>query len=151
MVFLPFLGPHPWHMEFPGQGSNQSSSCWPTPEPQKFGIQATSATYTTAQGYARSLTHWARPGIKPTNSGFLVLFVNHWAMTETPILGILKLFKFSKIVNMKSRPIQIFEVVLNFIKYIFGNCLIDNKLKCFWLWKVSRPSKEYTFIVSTLA
>ena len=29
-------------------------------------IWATSATYTTAHGSARSLTHWARPGIKPT-------------------------------------------------------------------------------------
>ena len=32
-------------------------------------------TYTTAQGNAGSLTHWARPGIKPATSWFLVGFV----------------------------------------------------------------------------
>ena len=40
------------------------------------GIRAMSVTYTTAHGNARSLTHWARPGIKPTNSCFLVGFVS---------------------------------------------------------------------------
>ena len=37
---------------------------------------ATSTTYTTAHGNARSLTHWARPGIEPTTSWFLVRFVS---------------------------------------------------------------------------
>ena len=32
----------------------------------------TSVRYTTAQDNARSLTHWGRPGIKPTTSWFLV-------------------------------------------------------------------------------
>ena len=31
-----------------------------------------------------SLTHWARPGIKPTTSWFLVRFINYWATTGTP-------------------------------------------------------------------
>ena len=53
-------------------------------------IWAPSATYTTAHGNARSLTHWARPGIKPTISWFLVGFVNHWAMMGTPVFDILK-------------------------------------------------------------
>ena len=35
-------------------------------------------------GNARSLTHWARPGIEPTTSRFLVGFVNHRATTGTP-------------------------------------------------------------------
>ena len=56
-VFLPFLGPLPWHMDVPRIGSNWSCSCWPTPEPQQRGIPATSATYTTAHRNARSLTH----------------------------------------------------------------------------------------------
>ena len=43
-----------------------------------------SATYTTAHGNTGSLTHWARPGIEPTTSWFLVGFVNHWATTGTP-------------------------------------------------------------------
>ena len=40
---------------FPGQGSNGSCSCRPQPQPQPCGIQATSATYTTAHG--GPLTH----------------------------------------------------------------------------------------------
>ena len=47
------------------------------------GIQAASATYTTAHGNARSLTHWATPRIEPSTPWFLVRFVNHWAMTGT--------------------------------------------------------------------
>ena len=49
----------------------------PMPEPQKLGIRAVSATYGTAHGNARSLTHCARPGIEPATSWFLVGFVNH--------------------------------------------------------------------------
>jgi len=55
------------------------------PEPQQRGIQATSATYPTAHSNAGSLTHWARPGIKPETSWFLVRFVNHCAMKWTPL------------------------------------------------------------------
>ena len=32
-----------------------------------------------------SLTHWARPGIEPATSWFLVRFVNHWATMGTPL------------------------------------------------------------------
>ena len=39
-------------------------------------IQASSATYTTAHGNARSLTHWARSGIEPATSWFLVRFIS---------------------------------------------------------------------------
>ena len=53
------------------------------PEPQQLGIWAVSATYTTAHGNARSFTHWARPGIEPATSWFLVGFVNPWAMRGT--------------------------------------------------------------------
>ena len=63
-------------MVVPRLGSNQSCSCWPTPQPQQCGIQATSATYTIAHGNARSLTHWARPGIESETSWFLVRFVS---------------------------------------------------------------------------
>ena len=47
----------------------------------------TSVTYSTAHGNARSLTHWARPGIKPASSWILVRFTNCWAMTWTPMLS----------------------------------------------------------------
>ena len=40
------------------------------------GIRAASVTYTTTLGNARSLTQWARPGIKPESSQFLVKFVS---------------------------------------------------------------------------
>ena len=43
-----------------------------------------SVTYTTGQGNARSLTHWARPGIKLASSWILVGFVNCWATMGTP-------------------------------------------------------------------
>ena len=35
-----------------------------------------SVTYTTAHGNTGSLTHWTRPGIKPTTSWFLVIFIS---------------------------------------------------------------------------
>ena len=44
--------------------------------PQQCGIQSKSATYTTAHSNARSLTHWARPGIKPAFSWLLVRFIS---------------------------------------------------------------------------
>ena len=84
-VFLPFLGPLPWHMEVPRLGSNRSCSHRPTPEPQQHQIQAASVTHTTAHGSAGSLTHRARPGIEPATSWFLVGFVNHGATTGTPV------------------------------------------------------------------
>ena len=48
-------------------------------------IRAASATYITAHGNTRSLTHWASPGIEPLSSWMLVRFVNCWATTRTPI------------------------------------------------------------------
>ena len=63
------------------------------PEPQQCGIRAESETYTTAHGNAGSLTRWARPGIKPETSSFLVGFVNHWATTGTPPSLIFKMYK----------------------------------------------------------
>ena len=50
----------PWQWRFPGEGSNQSYSCWPQPQPQQCTIRSASVSYTTAEGNARSLTHWAR-------------------------------------------------------------------------------------------
>ena len=55
--FFSFQGHICGTWSFPGQGSNQSYSCRPTPEPQQGQIQAVSATYTTAHGNARFLTH----------------------------------------------------------------------------------------------
>ena len=52
-------------MEVPRLGDNQSYSCWPTPQPQQRRIWAAFMTYNTAHGNAGSLTHCARPGMKP--------------------------------------------------------------------------------------
>ena len=51
-------------------GDSQSCSHWPwpTPQPQQLGIWVASAIHVAAHGNARSLTHWARPGIKPYES-----------------------------------------------------------------------------------
>ena len=43
-----------------------------------------SSTYTTAYGNTGSLIHWARPGIKPTSSWMLVVFINHWIESRAP-------------------------------------------------------------------
>ena len=51
---------HPRHMEVP-----------------RLGVESErSATYTTALGNARALTHWARPAIEPATSWSLVRFVS---------------------------------------------------------------------------
>ena len=54
--------------KFPGQGSNWSCSCRPAPQPQQHWIRAAYVSYTAACGNSESLTHWVRPGIKPTSS-----------------------------------------------------------------------------------
>jgi len=48
------------------------------------GIPASSSTYATGCRNSGSLTHWARSGIEPATSWFLVGFANHCAMTGTP-------------------------------------------------------------------
>ena len=58
------------------QESNQSCSCWPTPQPQQHVIWASSATYTPAHSNARSPTHWVRPGIELAFSWILVGFIS---------------------------------------------------------------------------
>ena len=57
--------------------------------PQQHRTQATSMSYTTAKSNAGSLTHWARPKIKPTSSWILVVFINCWATKGTPIFFLL--------------------------------------------------------------
>ena len=47
----------------------------PTPQPQQCRKWAASVNYTTTQGNARSLTHWARLGIEPESSRVLDSFL----------------------------------------------------------------------------
>ena len=79
-----FLGPHPWHMKVARLGSNQSYSCWPKPQSWQRQIRAMSVIYATAHDNARSLTHWAGPGIDPTSSWILVRFITTELQLEPP-------------------------------------------------------------------
>ena len=54
------------------------------PQPQQWGIWASSATYTAAHGNSGSLIHRGGPGIKPKSSWTLVGFVTCWATMGTP-------------------------------------------------------------------
>ena len=76
LFFFFFQGRTRGIWRFPDQGSNWSCSHQPTPQPQQCRIQATASTYTTAQGNAGSLTHWARPRIEPASLRILVRFVS---------------------------------------------------------------------------
>ena len=94
LFFFAFLGMYLRHMEVPRLGMNRSCSRWLTPQPQQWGIQATSATYTTAHGNDGSLTYRARPGIKPATSWSLVGFVS--AAPQWELLAICVLDKPSR-------------------------------------------------------
>ena len=62
--------------KFRGKGSKWSCNCQPTPQPPQLWIWATSLTYTTVCGNARTLTHWAMPGMEPTSSRTACLVLN---------------------------------------------------------------------------
>ena len=51
-----------------------------------------SLTYITAHGNAESLTHQAKPGIKPTTLWFLVKFISAAPQQELLVLCILNVF-----------------------------------------------------------
>ena len=70
-ILFIYLGLHLQHME----GSNQSCSCWPTPQSQQCQISVASVMYTIAHSNSGSSTHWARQGIKPSSSWILVGFI----------------------------------------------------------------------------
>ena len=58
------------HGDSQAGGWNGTTSHWPMPQPQQHQIWAVSVTYTTAQGNARSLIHWARARIEPETHGY---------------------------------------------------------------------------------
>ena len=62
------------------------------PQPEQCQIQALSVTYTTALGNTGFLTHWVRPGIKPTTSWFLVGFISTVPQRELPFYDFSVLF-----------------------------------------------------------
>ena len=69
--FFFFSGLHLWHMEVPRLGVWSELHLT-----QQYQIRAESVTYTIAHDNTGSLTHWAKPGIKPKTSWFLVGFLS---------------------------------------------------------------------------
>ena len=63
-LFIFFLWPHLWHMEVPRLGVKQELQLPAYTQPWQHW--PASATYAALCSITRSLTHWARPGIKPT-------------------------------------------------------------------------------------
>ena len=63
-------------MEVPVIGSNWSCRCQPVPQPEQHWIHTASATYSTAWGNARSLTHWVSLGMEPTSLQTLCWVLN---------------------------------------------------------------------------
>ena len=66
------LGPHPQHVKVPRLGVRLELQLLAYTTAKQLGTWATSATYTTAHGYAGSLTHWARPEIECASLWILV-------------------------------------------------------------------------------
>ena len=78
-----------------GWQSNWSYSCRPMPQPQQHQIWATSVTYAAACGNARSLIHWARPGIEFASSWTLCCILGHSGNSLFSNLDSLYFFFFS--------------------------------------------------------
>ena len=85
------LGPHPWHTEIPRLRVKLELQL--PASATATATQAVSATYTTAWGNTRSLTHWARPGIEPASLWILVRFISAAPQWEF-YLVIFKSYKF---------------------------------------------------------
>ena len=83
VLFICSLELHPWPMEVPRlEVKSELQLLAYIIAVQQCGIWATSVTYTTAHGNARSLTHWAWPGIEPVTSWFLIRVVSAASQRE---------------------------------------------------------------------
>ena len=82
-----------------------------------------SSTYTTVHSNTRSLTYWARQGINPATSWFLVGFVTHWGTTGTSPSG----FCF-----IHAPKTHLIKVTTNFLLYsCFSVFILLNVTKAF--------------------
>ena len=70
---------------FPGYGPNQSFTPWPMLQQRQ--LWAAPVTCTTAHSNVGSLTHWARPRVKPVSSWMLVRFVSTEPRQELQVLS----------------------------------------------------------------
>ena len=103
------------------------------------GIPAVSATYNTAHGNTRSLTRWARPGIEPTTSLFLVRFVSHWATMGTPhlFLYVKGKYKILVVLSLNSWPIndiQLWEYIKKIV-FVWNESFVF-EMECFFKLKI---------------
>ena len=83
--FLSFYGCTCGIRKFLGEGSIRSCGCQPIPQPWQHQIWGTSVTFAAACSNARSLTHWARPGIKPASSQTLCWVLNPLSHNENSL------------------------------------------------------------------
>ena len=83
-VFLLFRAAPEAYGSSQAKGQIGATSCWPTPQPQQLWIQAKSVTYTTAHSNTGTLTHWAKPRIKPTSLWLLAGFISTEPQWELP-------------------------------------------------------------------
>ena len=93
--FFCFLGPHPQHMEVPRlevQSELQLLAYSTAIATSNLSLVCDLHHSTTAQGNARSLTHWARPGIKPVSSRMLVRFISEEPWWQVLFLSFLSFF-----------------------------------------------------------
>ena len=79
----------------------------------------TTATATADLSHHHSLTHWARPGIKPASSWKLVGFLTYWATAGTPIKILYRrmLANLCRKNNRNFKIIVIINVIINSGKY----------------------------------
>ena len=112
--FFFFSWPNSWHMEVLRLGVKS--------EPQLLACATATlhlswtATYATALGNVRFLTHWVRPGIKPSSLWILVRFLTLWATIGTPDLCFL-----TQSLQMKRFLQFAFKPAFPFRKHIISN------------------------------
>ena len=114
--------------KFPGCGSHQSCSCWPTSQPRQCQIQAASDV-AAAYRNAGSLTHWERPGIKSASSGILVRFLACWATVGTPGFHC---FWWELSHHVYSSTVPLCNALIFFLKSCFVSFYI--LFSVVWLW-----------------
>ena len=97
-------------------------------------IRATSASYTTAQGHIRSLTHWAWPGIEPVSSWIRVRFVStepRWELRYLFILGVDFWFRCSLCLGWTHLQCSWRCVLIRLL-----NCILASLYSSVWRWSL---------------
>ena len=113
--FVAFLGPNLWHMEVPRPGVESE-------------LQLLAYTTATAHSNAKSLTHWAKPGIEPTSSWILVSFITAEPQQELP-----KNWFFNKVltaIQWKNIILTNDKKILSISWTIIKKLKVDHKPKC---------------------